>query len=145
MSKKFKLELIVPIGFLLLGGLILWETRNLSSLESAFPKLVCTIMLAAAAVLLVLTLIKKQVVINTSGMHLGHVLIVAAALGLYIFLLPILGYILCSIALGSFLIFMLGYRNIPVTLIGCTIFTAVVFIIFKVLLNVPLPTLFLNF
>lgn len=139
---NWKLEAAPAVVFILLSLGVFQQTSHLKGIESAFPRLVAVIMLAASAVLLVNTLVRRAPVVNVSGMRPLRVLAVVAMMVLYILLLPYAGYILCSIALGGGLTLLLGYRRLWVVLIGSTVFTAVVFVVFNVFLKVPLPTLF---
>jgi hypothetical protein len=138
---NWKLEVLPPAVFGLLALGVFQQTARMKSIESIFPRLLAGIMLVSAIALLVITLVQRRAVVNTQGMNSPQVLIVVGIMVLYIVLLPYAGYILCSIALGSSLTFLLGYRRIVPLLVGSTVFTAAVFVVFSVFLKVPLPTL----
>jgi hypothetical protein len=69
----------------------------------------------------------------------------AVVIGLYIALIKPLGYVLSTIGLGSSTMFMIGYKKPVKAIFISMIVVMLVFFVFKVLLDVPLPLRFLNF
>ena len=65
-----------------------------------------------------------------------------AALAAYVLLLEIAGYVICTFVLVAFIIRFLGYTNWKVILLCSAATVAATYVIFGVLLSVPLPMLF---
>ena len=65
-----------------------------------------------------------------------------AVLCIYVFLLKKAGYFICTSVLMFYMMLTQGYKRYAVAALTSVLFTALVFFVFKVLLNVPLPTLF---
>ena len=113
--------------------------------EGIFPTLSGGVLLLSAIYILADTVMKKRQVVNLEGVNLVMVLITVAALILYIVLLPKIGYIVDTFILGIFVIRSLGYKKIGITLLCSGIAVLVTFFVFKILLAVPLPMIFLEF
>ena len=64
---------------------------------------------------------------------------------LYTILLPRIGYIIPTLLLCACIMLLLNYRKLPVIGLCACIAVAVIFVLFKIILKVPLPMLFLDF
>ena len=63
----------------------------------------------------------------------------------YTILLPRIGYIIPTLLLCACIMLLLNYRKLPVIGLCSCIAVAVIFVLFKIILKVPLPMLFLDF
>ena len=64
---------------------------------------------------------------------------------LYTILLPRIGYIIPTLLLCACIMLLLNYRKLPVIGLCSCIAVVVIFVLFKIILKVPLPMLFLDF
>ena len=88
---------------------------------------------------------KQQAVVNLQGVNLKMVGITLLALLVYVFLLKKIGYVIDTFLLCAFIIRSLGYRKYGMIAVCSAVAVAAVFVIFKVVLSVPLPMIILDF
>ena len=81
--------------------------------------------------------------IDLTKINFAAVGITIVALAAYMALFRLIGYVLSTILLGISIILGLRYNNVKGAILWPTLMVLVVFVIFRILLKVPLPVLFL--
>ena len=143
-KKQLIIELAMPIVFALVSIYIIVKAIPMEG-ERVFPIMSAGVLLICAAYLFFETLVKKEVVVKLEGVNLGKVAITLLALIVYVLLIKKIGYIIDTFLLCVFIIRSLGYKKIGVTLLCAALAVCATFVVFKVLLSVPLPMIFLDF
>ena len=136
-NKQLMIELAMPVAFMLMAAYVIVKGLSMGS-EGVFP-------IMCAGVLLVQTLMKREVVVKLEGVNLPRVGLTLLTLLVYVFLLKKIGYAIDTFLLCALVIRSLGYKKFHVIVPCSVIAVAVTFVIFKVLLSVPLPMVFLDF
>jgi signal transduction histidine kinase len=142
LEKKKLTELCVPAFFLLLAGWILYNCSKMGGEEATFPRMVGVFILIVAAYEFFFDLKRKDIKPVFQNSNLLKVIETVLILFAYIFLLNHIGYIVDTIILSALIMYLLGYRNHKMMAVISIALTMVVFLMFKVLLRVPLPMLF---
>ena len=138
-KKQLIIELAMPIVFALISIYIIVKAIPMEG-EGVFPIMSAGVLLICAAYLFFETLVKKEEVVN-----LGKVGITLLALIVYVLLIKKIGYIIDTFLLCVFIIRSLGYKKIGITVLCAALAVCATFFVFKVLLSVPLPMIFLDF
>ena len=128
-KKQLIIELAMPIVFALVSVYVIVKAIPMES-EGVFPIMSAGVLLACAVYLFVETLIKQKAVVKLEGVNLPMVGLTILALVLYVVLLKRIGYLIDTFLLCAFIMRFL---------------VAGTFFVFKVLLSVPLPMIFLDF
>ncbi|NMB27477.1 MAG: tripartite tricarboxylate transporter TctB family protein [Tissierellia bacterium] len=135
-----KTNLILSVILIAVCGLFYLMISQLPSEASLYPLFVTTLFLILSLILLFKTYFNKEDGEETTfkGIELKQLLFVIVTCGLYVILINITGYVLATIL--YVLITLIGLRvdkrNSIFISIGFCLF---VYVVFKVLLNVPLP------
>ena len=143
-KKQLIIELAMPIVFALISIYIIVKAIPMEG-EGVFPIRSAGVLLICAAYLFFETLVKKEEVVKLEGVNLGKVGITLLALIVYVVLIKKIGYIVDTFLLCVFIIRSLGYKKIGITVLCATLAVCATFFVFKVLLSVPLPMIFLDF
>lgn len=143
-KKQLIIELAMPIVFALVSVYVIVKAIPMES-EGVFPIMSAGVLLACAAYLFVETLIKQKAVVKLEGVNLPMVGLTILALVLYVVLLKRIGYLIDTFLLCAFIMRFLGYKRLGVIGICSLAAVAGTFFVFKVLLSVPLPMIFLDF
>lgn len=143
-KKQLIIELVMPIVFALISIYIIVKAIPMEG-EGVFPIMSAGVLLICAAYLFFETLVKKEEVVKLEGVNLGKVGITLLALIVYVVLLKKIGYIIDTFLLCVFIIRSLGYKKIGITVLCAALAVCATFFVFKVLLSVPLPMIFLDF
>lgn len=143
-KKQLLVELSMPVVFILAAIYIIVKALPMEG-EGVFPIMSAGVLLICAVYLLFEALVKKEVIVKLEGVNLGMVGVTLLALVVYVVLLKKIGYIIDTFLLCVFIIRSLGYKKIGFTVLCAAMAVAVTFIVFKVLLSVPLPMIFLDF
>ena len=143
-KKQLIIELAMPIVFALVSVYVIVKAIPMES-EGVFPIMSAGVLLACAVYLFVETLIKQKAVVKLEGVNLPMVGLTILALVLYVVLLKRIGYLIDSFLLCAFIMRFLGYKKLGVIGICSLAAVAGTFFVFKVLLSVPLPMIFLDF
>lgn len=137
-----KITILMPIFFivlsLVLGGYCLCIPEG----EGSFLFIVSIIMLLSSSGLLFFTLKSSAVSVDFSDCDIQKVLITIGALILYTLLLSVIGFLLDTALLGSFIIWYLKHGPWKKPIIVGIIATIAVYFVFNVLLAIPLPSPF---
>ncbi|UTW11396.1 tripartite tricarboxylate transporter TctB family protein [Marinobacterium rhizophilum] len=107
---------------------------------STYPRilLVCVMLFSAALILKPNRAAHKQAHFPLIGVS------VVAIIAIYIALLDVVGYFLLTPALLTVLPLLAGFRRYGLVLLSVVLVTAALYGIFKLVLNIPLPTGFLG-
>ena len=143
-KKQLIIELAMPIVFALISIYIIVKAIPMEG-EGVFPIMSAGVLLICAAYLFFETLVKKEEVVKLEGVNLGKVGITLLALIVYVVLIKKIGYIVDTFLLCVFIIRSLGYKMIGITVLCAALAVCATFFVFKVLLSVPLPMIFLDF
>ncbi|MGN0372966.1 MAG: tripartite tricarboxylate transporter TctB family protein [Enterocloster sp.] len=143
-KKQLMIELAMPVVFILAAIYIIVKAIPMKS-EGVFPIMSASVLLLCAIYLLIEVLVKKEKIVKLEGVNLPMVGVTLLALVIYVVLLKKIGYIIDTFLLCVFIIRSLGYKKIGVIIMCSALAVAATFFIFKVLLSVPLPMVFLDF
>ena len=88
---------------------------------------------------------KREAIVKLEGVNLSMVGVTILALAAYVFLLKKIGYIIDTFLLCAFIIRSLGYKRFGIIALCSALAVAATFGVFKVILSVPLPMIFLDF
>ena len=141
--KYRKLEFGTYVFFVLLGGLIFAVTRSMGR-EGDFPAVISIAMIVTSAACFALRLRAAEDIIDLTGMNLKMVLITAAVIAAYILLIEHIGYLIASTLLAMSVMRLLGYRRLLISAGVAASAAGLCFVVFRILLAVPLPVVFLN-
>lgn len=143
-KKQLLIELAMPITFIIMGIYVMVTAMNMGS-EGVFPIMSAGILLLCAVYLMFEILKKQKAVVKLEGVNLKMVGLTLLILMVYVFLLKKIGYVIDTFLLCVFIIRSLGYKKYPIIALCSVIAVAVTFVIFKVVLSVPLPMILLDF
>lgn len=139
MDKKKIIGLVCPVSFLAFGVYILLESQRFKSTDKIFPAMVAVLMIGISLIQLLVDLRKKKHKNAFAGNNVLRVAGYTVVLMLYAYLLKKIGYVLDTIWLTAFTLYALDYRKWKGLIIIPVAVTACLYVIFKMLLKVPLP------
>lgn len=145
MNKAKKIELLMPIFFILLGVATIIGSISLPGDEDIFPRMVGIFMTIVSAFIFVSTLKSKTCKNPFEGLRLGRVLKTLLSLAIYTVILPYLGFVFSSVILSLFTMISLEYRDYKRAVLYSLISSVAIFVLFKVFFKVSLPLLILDF
>ncbi len=143
-KKQLMIELAMPAAFILMAIYVIAKAIPMEK-EGVFPIMSAGVLLLCAVYLLGETLVKRQVIVNLTGVNLPMVGLTLLALLIYVILLKKIGYVIDTFLLSAFIMRSLGYRKYGIIALCSVLAVAATFFIFKILLSVPLPMVFLDF
>lgn len=143
-KKQLIIELAMPIVFILVSLYVIVDARSMGS-EGTFPTMVAGLLILCSIYIIGEILMKKKQVVKLEGLNLPMVGLTLLALIVYVLLLKKIGYIIDTFILCAFIMRSLGYKKYGIIAICSLLAVLAVFVIFKVLLAVPLPMIFLDF
>ncbi len=143
-KKQLMIELAMPIVFILIGLYVIVDARSMGS-EGTFPTMVAGLLMLCSIYLMGETLTKKKQVVKLDGVNFPMVGLTLLALIVYVLLLKKIGYIIDTFILCAFIMRSLGYKKYGIIVVCSALAVLATFVIFKVLLAVPLPMIFLDF
>lgn len=141
--KNKLIALIMPVFFIAFSVWVYLSGRAMGENLGKFPRLIAVFTFCVAIFHLVDVLRRKDHENNFQHSNLRKVLELLAVLAIYVVLFKRLGYIICTSLLMFYVIVAQGYKKYAIAASVSVGFTLVVYFIFKILLKVPLPTLFL--
>ncbi|WP_080872936.1 tripartite tricarboxylate transporter TctB family protein [Oceanobacillus timonensis] len=106
---------------------------------SFFPKVIGGLLIITGVVLMIKTILKNKKKTDQKLVLYMKELIMIIAYALYIFLVPVLGFIITSPLLIIGLAFYLGSKKIVMNVMVGVLVTAGIYFFFQELLSVPLP------
>lgn len=139
--RDYILELSLPAAMTILAVYVLAASRSLKS-AGTFPTMCAVLMLIGVLVTVVQTVAQKEKSVSFSGLEYRRALLLPVFLLLYALVLPYIGYLITTFVLCVIITRMLGYRNYVFLLLSAGLGTGTVFVLFKIILKVPLPMLF---
>ncbi|MEA4934362.1 MAG: tripartite tricarboxylate transporter TctB family protein [Lawsonibacter sp.] len=143
MSKNKMIELLCPLLFLSFGIYIRISALSMSRRDATFPNLVAYIVIAVSIIQLVMDMRKSEHKARFKNVNFLKLAECIGAMLLYVVLLKKIGFLVDTFLLTSYTMYALEYRKYKVLFIAAAIITAVIFLVFRVLLHVPLPTIWL--
>ena len=141
--KNKLISLLCPSAFLIFGVYIITESLKFKSTDGIFPIMTAVLLMSVSLIQLTKDLLVKEHKDRFAGSNLLQVLEYTAALLLYAFLFKKIGYILDTLWMTAYTMFALRYRDWKRLILISFGITAILYLIFRVLLKVPLPTLWL--
>ena len=142
MTKNKLISLTLPMFFLAFSVWVFVSGQRMGENLGAFPRLIGIFTFGVAVFHLADVLRRKDHEDRFAQSNLLKVAELLAVLCIYVFLLKKAGYFICTSVLMFYMMLTQGYKRYAVAALTSVLFTALVFFVFKVLLNVPLPTLF---
>lgn len=143
MNKNKMIALTSPLVFLVFGAWIRVSTLSMTKRDSVFPNLVAYLVIAISIIDFISVYRKSEHRNRFQGINAPKLFQSLAAMFLYVILLQKIGFVLDTLLLSAFTMWVLDYRNYKRLPLISVLITAAVFIIFYYLLKVPLPTLWL--
>lgn len=140
--KKIIVDLSMPSVFIVLSIWMIVESASLPGEEGVFPTLIGVFMLIVALFILYTTSRQKSSNVNFKNINGKKVVTILGILCLYIALFKVVGYLIDTFLLCTYVIISLGYKNYKAAILCSAGTTAVVFAVFKLVLGVPLPVFF---
>ncbi len=136
-----KLDLVLSGILIMIGGLVYIMISQLPKEASIYPIFVTSIFLILSITLLIKTYFNKEEDSKSTGfkdIQLGQLLFILISSGIYILLMNLIGYVVSTILYVFTILFFLKVGKKRSTLISFG-FCIFVYILFKILLKVPLP------
>ncbi len=143
MTKNKIISLMCPVIFLAFGIFIKVSASSMSARDASFPNLVAYLIIGVSIIQLIVDFRKKDHKDRFQGVNFLKIAECVAAMCLYIFLLKKIGFFIDTLLLTAFTMYALEYKNYKILAVSSVIITIVVFAVFKWLLRVPLPTIWL--
>lgn len=135
-----RLELILSITMILLASFFYYLTFQLPEKAMIYPLFVITLLMMLSLIQLFIAYFKKTDQVSTAfkGIKWKQLLFVLTTSGLYVILINILGYITSTFI--YVLVILLGLKTSKKLSVGVSVgFVVVLYLLFKLALNVPLP------
>lgn len=143
MNKNKMIALSSPLVFLVFGIWIRVSTLSMTKRDSVFPNLVAYMVIIVSIIDFISVYRKTEHKNRFKGINVPKLFQSLAAMFLYVVLLKKIGFVIDTLFLTAFTMWVLDYRNYKRLPLISVLITAAVFIIFYYLLKVPLPTLWL--
>lgn len=135
-----KINLILSIVMLIVSGFFYIMITQLPSEASLYPIFVTTILLVLSLILLIKTYYQKEDEETTTfkNIKVKQLLFILIINGIYIFLINVIGYVISTVLYVLAALIGLKVDRKKSVLISCGV-CLFVYVLFKVLLKVPLP------
>lgn len=134
-----KIELIMPVFFAGVGATVIVAGARMPRDAGEFSFIVGSLMIISAVMVFYAAIKNPSPDINFSDMKLNKVIETALVVVAYAITLKYLGYVVPSFILSTYIMQSLGYRNLKKAIIVGAVSTILIFVLFKILLKVPLP------
>lgn len=144
MNKDKGVTLSMPIFFILFGIWLIFVSSSMAKIEGSFPRMIGIFTLIVALYQLYSDLKATTYKNKFKDANIMKVAMILAVLIIYTILFDKIGYMIDTFLLSLFTMVTLGYKNKIKAVVISFLITTTVFLIFSILLKVPLPTLFLN-
>lgn len=142
--KKNKIaEMLFNIVLMAIGIYMIVEGRTYRGDDKYFPMIVGGLTTGTSIWMMIEDLRSAKSDIDLEKINFVAVGVTVAALFIYYFLFETIGYVLSTILLGVSIIMGLRYDSVKGAILWPIGFVTIVFVVFKILLKIPLPTLFL--
>lgn len=143
MKKNKYAEYIFSLVLMIIGAAVLIIGKDFRGNDKYFPIIIGAGMVITAIWMAWEDRKQDKACIDLTKINFAAVGITIVALAAYMALFRLIGYVLSTILLGSSIILGLRYNNVKGAILWPTLMVLVVFAIFRILLKVPLPVLFL--
>jgi hypothetical protein len=145
MNRTRLINLSMPFFFLAFGAWIFLTSLSMGKTEGTFPRLVGIFTFIVALFQFYFDLMNRENKDKFKGSNLLKVAEAVAVISLYVFLLGKIGYIIDTALVAFYVMTSLGYRCFRISVPVAVCFSLSAFFLFKVLLGVPLPMIWLDF
>lgn len=139
----WKTDMYLSMVILFFNVFFFFQCSKLPDEAVYFPQLFNGLLALLAIILLFSALKRKGREAEKQQYNFKNAVLIVIGLVCYAFLFKFLGYIISTGILVIYIIYMLGYRQIWKMLITACCGVGFSYIVFKLLLKVPLPTLFI--
>ncbi|MCI9283987.1 MAG: tripartite tricarboxylate transporter TctB family protein [Lachnospiraceae bacterium] len=143
MKKNKYAEYIFSLVLMIIGAAVLIIGKDFRGNDKYFPSIIGAGMVITAIWMAWEDRKQDKACIDLTKINFAAVGITIVALAAYMALFRLIGYVLSTILLGISIILGLRYNNVKGAILWPTLMVLVVFVIFRILLKVPLPVLFL--
>ncbi len=143
MKKNKYAEYIFSLVLMIIGAAVLIIGKDFRGNDKYFPIIIGAGMVITAIWMAWEDRKQDKACIDLTKINFAAVGITIVALAAYMALFRLIGYVLSTILLGISIILGLRYNNVKGAILWPTLMVLVVFVIFRILLKVPLPVLFL--
>lgn len=137
-------SLLISTVFFILGIYFVVVGRTYRGEDKYFPMIIGGLLILTCIWMFLEDLFSKEDGIDLSKINFLAVGASIASMIAYVLLFRRIGYILSTILLGAGVILGLRFPKKIIAVLAPTIMVAIIFAIFKYILSVPLPTLFLK-
>lgn len=134
------LEYLTSFAFMGIGLFVFLEGRNFRGNDKYFPMIVGVLTFLVAIWIFLEDSKQENSCFDIKKVNFLAVGVTCAALFIYVFLFKEIGFILSTSLLGITILVGMRFQNKLGTVLYPVIMVAVIFVVFKVLLKVPLPT-----
>lgn len=138
-------EFLMPLLFIAIGGVCLWQSQNMSQLGATFPVTIAIVVIIAGVMRLVQLVVRgvSSNVEKDQGSTLRRILLVLA-MTTWALIMPWAGFLLSGLASFITLMMIAQYevwtpRRLIGHLLTGVVLVAFFYALFALLLNVPLP------
>ena len=128
---------------MIIGAAVLIIGKDFRGNDKYFPSIIGAGMVITAIWMAWEDRKQDKACIDLTKINFAAVGITIVALAAYMALFRLIGYVLSTILLGISIILGLRYNSVKGAILWPTLMVLVVFVIFRILLKVPLPVLFL--
>ncbi len=143
MKKNKYAEYIFSLVLMIIGAAVLIIGKDFRGNDKYFPSIIGAGMVITAIWMAWEDRKQDKACIDLTKINFAAVGITIVALAAYMALFRLIGYVLSTILLGISIILGLRYNSVKGAILWPTLMVLVVFVIFRILLKVPLPVLFL--
>lgn len=116
-----------------------WNEAGAWKTAGIFPRMVSVLMLIGAVITSAQTFLGQTGAAETGLRGYARAFTLPLMVVIYIRLLPVVGYLPATAALCASVMLFLRYRNWPFLILSTAAGTGLVYVLFKIILKVPLP------
>lgn len=135
----WKTDFYMAFVFLMMGVFTYIQSQKIPDTPAEFPILIAICLFIAAFIQMFMALARRGIKAEKVEHKIRPVIIITAMTAIYIFLISYVGYLLSTVLLVYFVIAVLGYKPKKQMLLISCLATLIIFVMFKVVLRVPLP------
>ncbi|NLT95175.1 MAG: tripartite tricarboxylate transporter TctB family protein [Clostridia bacterium] len=135
----WKSNIILAIFLICVGIVGLFLLKDMPEPPAMFPEILFFLLIFFSTVLLISVLKNSKDGSEKKEINYYPVLKITGGLVLYTLIIKILGYLLATFLLVIYIILVMGYPKKLITVVVSLVSVSIIFAIFKLLLNVPLP------
>ncbi len=137
-------DLFLSFFLFIISGFVYIQSAGFPEVSAKFPRLTAVFTIILALFLMISAIKRRNEEYAKTDNNYLIVCKIIAGLIIYSLVLKVFGYLISTIMLTSYTIFTMKYsKKKNILLISCVVIL-VIYLIFKVLLQIPLPRGFLN-